>query len=67
MSQVNLRIFVYRDLGNFNKDLFIEMGEFTELHWGCGATFYGEFWYFGGDYRDKHERQVSFFKSVILM
>ena len=47
-------------LGNVNKDVFIDFGPRDELHWGCGATFYGEFWYFGGDYRDNQQRRVSF-------
>ena len=47
-------------LGNVNKDVFIDFGPRDELHWGCGATFYGEFWYFGGDYHDNQHRRVSF-------
>ena len=60
LTKTNNKPMVVDFEGRVNRDVFIDMGEFNELHWGCGTTFYGEFWYFGGDYRDQHERQVSF-------
>ena len=36
------------DLGNVNDDLDFQYGEGTKASWGCGTTFKGEFWYFGG-------------------
>ena len=66
LTKTNNKPMVVDFEGRVNRDVFIDMGEFNELHWGCGTTFYGEFWYFGGDYRDQHERQVSvkFFRSM---
>ena len=33
--------------GNINDDLAFEFGEGATVMNGCGATLYGEFWYFG--------------------
>ena len=35
--------------GNVNEDLNFEYGEEVTVYDGCGASFMGEFWYFGGD------------------
>ena len=37
-----------RDSGDVNDDLNFEFGDGTVAHNGCGATLFGEFWYFGG-------------------
>ena len=37
-----------RDSGDVNNDLNFEFGDGTVAHNGCGATLFGEFWYFGG-------------------
>ena len=66
LTKTNNKPMVVDFEGRVNRDVFIDMGEFSELHWGCGTTFYGEFWYFGGDYRDQHERQVSLEHFFIL-
>ena len=34
--------------GDVNDDLNFEFGDGTVAHNGCGATLFGEFWYFGG-------------------
>ena len=34
-----------------------EYGSDTEVHMGCGASIYDEFWYFGGESSSK-KRQV---------
>ena len=40
-------------------DIEFEFGENTAVAFGCGATFLGEFWYFGGN-GSARRRQVSF-------
>ena len=42
--KVNYVIFI---LGNVNEDLKFEYGEGATALYGCGATLFGEFWYFG--------------------
>ena len=44
--------------GNVNEELNFEFGEGATVYEGCGATFMGEFWYFGG-YDLANKRQVS--------
>ena len=45
-----------------NDDIEFEYGEGTGAAYGCGATLFGQFWYFGG--RDSTSRQVlSDFRS----
>ena len=34
--------------GDVNDDLNFEFGDGAVAHNGCGATLFGEFWYFGG-------------------
>ena len=40
-------------LGNFDDNLNFEYGKDTEIVDGCGVTFLGEFWYFGGFHNDQ--------------
>ena len=47
----------YFNSGNVNDDIDFEYDEGTIAHDGCGATLFGQFWYFGG-YGTK-KRQVS--------
>ena len=42
--KVNYVIFI---LGNVNEDLNFEYGDGASAYLGCGATLFGEFWYFG--------------------
>ena len=42
--------------GNFDDKLNFEYGKETEIVDGCGVTFLGEFWYFGGWYEDRQVR-----------
>ena len=35
--------------GNVNDDIDFEYGEGTDARYGCGATLFGQFWYFGGN------------------
>ena len=42
--------------GNVNADVDFEYGEGTVVDGGCGATLFGEFWYFGGF--GSYKRQV---------
>lgn len=46
--------------GNVKNDLTFTYGENTIVHNGCGATLFGEFWYFGGGNSNTqtHKRQV---------
>ena len=44
-----MTIFEITSSGNVNDDLDFEYGDGTTVAYGCGATFMGEFWYFGGD------------------
>ena len=39
-----------------NDDLDFQFGDGTAVDFGCGATLFGEFWYFGG--QDSFKRQV---------
>ena len=48
--------FYFVSLGNVNNDLTFEYGEGTSTYGGCGVTFLGEFWYFGGE---SYRRQVN--------
>ena len=34
-------------IGNVNDDLNFEYGRGASAKYGCGATLFGEFWYFG--------------------
>ena len=34
--------------GTVNDDIDFEYGEGTKAAYGCGATLFGQFWYFGG-------------------
>ena len=36
-------------LGYVNEDINFEYGEGASALYGCGATLFGEFWYFGFD------------------
>ena len=50
---------MYRECkGNMNDNLDFRYGEGTSVSYGCGATLFGEFWYFGGS--GKFRRQVQF-------
>ena len=42
--------------GNINADINFEYGEGKQAHYGCGASLFGQFWYFGGS--DETKRQV---------
>ena len=42
--------------GNVNENINFEYGEDTIAHYGCGATLFGQFWYFGGN--KEYKRQV---------
>ena len=46
--------------GNVRNDITFTYGENTVAHNGCGATLFGEFWYFGGGNSNTytHRRQV---------
>ena len=46
---------IFDHLGTVNDDLDFEYGEDTETRRGCGATLFGQFWYFGGY---QYKRQV---------
>ena len=39
---------VIRPTGDYNDDLNFEYSDDTDIHNGCAATLFGEFWYFGG-------------------
>ena len=53
--EVNYVIFI---LGNVNEDLNFEYGEGATALGGCGATLFGEFWYFGNG---KKVRKLRYF------
>ena len=57
-KQVWLITLQHKYLGNVDDYLNFEFEKGTEVVDGCGVTFAGEFWYFGGWY---NERQVSFY------
>jgi len=42
LTKTNNKPMVVDFEGRVNRDVFIDMGEFNELHWGCGTTFYGD-------------------------
>ena len=46
--------------GDVRNDIMFTYGENTVVHNGCGATLFGEFWYFGGGNpnTNTHKRQV---------
>ena len=44
--------------GNVNDDLDFEYAEGTSADHGCGATLFGQFWYFGGENSEGTIRQV---------
>ena len=50
--------------GNLINDLSFEYGKETATFNGCGATLYGEFWYFGGGLpnTNTYKRQVCYSK-----
>ena len=35
-------------IGDYDDDLNFEISDGAVAHYGCGATLFGEFWYFGG-------------------
>ena len=41
-----------------NDDIDFEYGDGTDARLGCGATLFGQFWYFGGDAYSAAYRQV---------
>ena len=47
-----------------NDDLDFQYGEETSAYQGCGATLFGEFWYFGG--QSPLKRQVSLSEKLGL-
>ena len=50
-------------LGVVNDDLHFKYGNGVSAHEGCGLTFKGRFWYFGG-YGKSFKRQVSLKETV---
>ena len=48
-----------------NDDIDFEYGEETQALYGCGATLFGQFWYFGGS--GSTLRQVTGFCSGIVL
>ena len=49
------KTFILYHEGIVNDDIDFEYGEETEARFGCGATLFGQFWYFGGY---QYKRQV---------
>ena len=61
---VFLTIFIKKNFLGSSKEINFEFGEGTVAHNGCGATLFGQFWYFGGgsgsaDSSNPYKKQVN--------